>query len=123
RPPVPRLLAGYRHRMTECCEMPVISETTLRPPNFRMIEFAGSRLCCIPQHYENRTIRSMGVCTVFLHEYLTGMCENHTMDKTTKKFIDWIFGTLDKQSGKTQAGLAAHLGVAHPQITMLKAGK
>lgn len=45
------------------------------------------------------------------------------MDKTTQKFIDWIFDNLDKAAGKTQVGLAAKLGVAHPQISMLKAGK
>ena len=51
------------------------------------------------------------------------MCENQTMDKTTKKFVDWIFKNLDKKSGKTQIGLAERLGVAHPQMSMLKAGK
>ncbi len=58
-PPVPRLLVGYRHRMTECCDIPVISATALRPPNFWIIEFAGSRLFCIPNNYENHTIQSI----------------------------------------------------------------
>lgn len=103
--------------------MPVISETTLSPPNFRMIECAGSRLCCIHNQYENHTKNVNLACTVFLHEFLIPMCENQTMDKTTQKFIDWIFTSLDKKSGKTQSGLAEKLGVAHPQMSMLKAGK
>lgn len=37
-------------------------------------------------------------------------------------FRDWIRAGL-KQSGKTQVGLAQHLGIAHPQITQLLNGK
>jgi transcriptional regulator with XRE-family HTH domain len=37
-------------------------------------------------------------------------------------YLDWIREGL-KQPGKTQVGLAAHLGIAHPQITQLLKGK
>jgi transcriptional regulator with XRE-family HTH domain len=43
-------------------------------------------------------------------------------DELYKTYLDWIRQGL-KQSGKTQSGLAAHLGVAHPQISMLMQGK
>lgn len=51
------------------------------------------------------------------------MCENRQMsDQATQFYLDWIREGL-KQSGKTQSGLAAHLGIAHPQITQLLKGK
>ena len=37
-------------------------------------------------------------------------------------YIDWIREGL-KKPGKTQSGLASHLGIAHPQITQLLKGK
>jgi transcriptional regulator with XRE-family HTH domain len=40
----------------------------------------------------------------------------------TDMYLDWIREAL-KQPGKTQVGLAAHLGIAHPQITQLLKGK
>lgn len=43
------------------------------------------------------------------------------MDQITKIFVDWIREGL-KQKGKTQSGLAAHLHIAHPQITQLLHG-
>ena len=51
------------------------------------------------------------------------MCEKRTM--TTSKpdpYLDWIREGL-KQPGKTQTGLAAHMGVAHPQVTQLLKGR
>lgn len=45
------------------------------------------------------------------------------MDQTTEKFVRWVFDNLDKKAGKTQTGLAERLGIAHPQITMLKTGR
>ena len=51
------------------------------------------------------------------------MCENQTMDETTKRFHDWIFSRLRKSGPKTQSGLAAALGIAHPQINQLKKGE
>jgi phage repressor protein C with HTH and peptisase S24 domain len=38
------------------------------------------------------------------------------------RFTAWVREGLDK-SGKTQIGLAKHLGIAHPQITQLLKGK
>lgn len=46
-------------------------------------------------------------------------CENRTM---ADQYIEWIRDGL-KKSGKTQSALAAHLGIAHPQITQLLKGK
>ncbi|MBB4066784.1 LexA family protein [Gellertiella hungarica] len=43
-------------------------------------------------------------------------------DEVYRIYLDWIRKGL-KSSGKTQTALAAHLGVAHPQITMLMHGK
>ncbi|WJR66987.1 helix-turn-helix domain-containing protein [Neorhizobium sp. CSC1952] len=43
-------------------------------------------------------------------------------DAPTDMYLDWIREAL-KQPGKTQVGLAAHLGIAHPQITQLLKGK
>jgi transcriptional regulator with XRE-family HTH domain len=40
------------------------------------------------------------------------------VDIATKIYLDWIREGL-KQPGKTQTGLASHLGIAHPQITQL----
>lgn len=42
-------------------------------------------------------------------------------DETTETYIEWIRDGL-KQPGKTQSGLAKHLGIAHPQITQLLKG-
>lgn len=42
-------------------------------------------------------------------------------DEMTKHYLDWIRENL-KKPGKTQSGLAAHLGIAHPQITQLLKG-
>lgn len=42
-------------------------------------------------------------------------------DEMTKQYLDWIRENL-KKTGKTQSGLAAHLGIAHPQITQLLKG-
>jgi transcriptional regulator with XRE-family HTH domain len=51
------------------------------------------------------------------------MCENRQMsDQATEFYLDWIREGL-KQPGKTQSGLAGHLGIAHPQITQLLKGK
>jgi len=38
-------------------------------------------------------------------------------------FVEWVKASLDKKRGLTQAGLAAHLNIAHPQITALLKGK
>ena len=38
------------------------------------------------------------------------------------RYIEWIRSGL-KSTGKTQLGLAAHLNLAHPQITQLLKGK
>jgi transcriptional regulator with XRE-family HTH domain len=43
------------------------------------------------------------------------------MDKMTEQLIFWIKSGL-KRTGKTQSGLADHLGVAHPQITQILKG-
>lgn len=43
-------------------------------------------------------------------------------DDTLKTYINWIKSGLD-QPGKTQSGLARHLGIAHPQISLLVNGK
>lgn len=42
-------------------------------------------------------------------------------DPITQKYIEWIKVGL-QQPGKTQSGLAKHLGIAHPQITQLLKG-
>ncbi|WP_029620219.1 LexA family protein [Pseudorhizobium marinum] len=44
------------------------------------------------------------------------------IDAPNDIYLDWIRDAL-KQPGKTQVGLAAHLGIAHPQITQLLKGK
>lgn len=54
-----------------------------------------------------------------LTELSEGMCENRTM---ADRFVDWIRRGLERE-GRTQVGLAAALGVAHPQVTMLLQGK
>lgn len=46
------------------------------------------------------------------------MCENRTMPE---RYLDWIRKGLAKP-GKSQSGLARHLGIAHPQITQLLKG-
>lgn len=51
-----------------------------------------------------------------------GLFEIRTMaDQETQRYIDWVRKGL-KQPGKTQKGLAEHLGIAHPQITSLLKG-
>lgn len=45
------------------------------------------------------------------------------MGAETRRYIDWIKRNLDRSRGLTQSGLARHLGVAHPQVTMLLQGK
>lgn len=47
------------------------------------------------------------------------LCEIRTM---ADQYIEWIRSGL-KRTGKTQSALAAHLGLAHPQITQLLKGK
>lgn len=42
-------------------------------------------------------------------------------DRETKRYIDWVRKGL-RRPGKTQTGLAEHLGIAHPQISHLLAG-
>ncbi|WP_047629794.1 S24 family peptidase [Rhizobium sp. WW_1] len=42
-------------------------------------------------------------------------------DEFTNQYLDWIREGL-AQPGKTQIGLARHLGIAHPQITQLLKG-
>jgi transcriptional regulator with XRE-family HTH domain len=60
---------------------------------------------------------------IFLNALWRRLCENQTMsDAATEIYLDWIRAGL-KQAGKTQVGLAAHLGIAHPQITQLLKGK
>ena len=44
------------------------------------------------------------------------------IDTATDMYLDWIRAGL-KNPEKTQVGLAAHLGIAHPQITQLLKGK
>lgn len=39
------------------------------------------------------------------------------------RYIEWIRANLDRSKGKTQIGLARHLGLAHTQITMLMQGR
>jgi transcriptional regulator with XRE-family HTH domain len=48
--------------------------------------------------------------------------KTHMRDETLKTYIAWIKSGLD-QPGKTQSGLAKHLGIAHPQISLLVNGK
>lgn len=43
------------------------------------------------------------------------------MDRMTEQLIFWIKSGL-KRTGKTQSGLAEHLGLAHPQITQILKG-
>ena len=43
-------------------------------------------------------------------------------DETSNQYIEWIRKGL-KATGKKQNALAAHLGIAHPQITQLLKGK
>jgi SOS-response transcriptional repressor LexA len=43
-------------------------------------------------------------------------------DAETKRYLDWIEKALE-ETGKTRKGLAAHLNLAHPQITQLLKGK
>lgn len=43
-------------------------------------------------------------------------------NETTNQYIEWVRKGL-QQPGKTQIGLAKHLGIAHPQITQLLKGK
>lgn len=43
------------------------------------------------------------------------------MDRMTEQLIYWIKSGL-KRTGKTQSGLADHLGLAHPQITQILKG-
>lgn len=45
------------------------------------------------------------------------------MNKETRRYIEWIRANLDRSKGKTQIGLARHLGLAHTQITMLMQGR
>lgn len=45
------------------------------------------------------------------------------MDQETARYVEWVRSHIDKQAGKTQAALAKHLGVAHPQITAMLKGK
>lgn len=60
---------------------------------------------------------------ILLNAHPGQKCENRTMsDASTEMYLDWIREAL-KQPGKTQVGLAAHLGVAHPQITQLLKGR
>lgn len=40
----------------------------------------------------------------------------------TEKYLEWIRDGLN-QPGKTRSGLAAHLGLAHPQVTRLLKGE
>src|SRR5690606_27589963 len=44
-----------------------------------------------------------------------------TMENSQQIYIDWIREGL-KGDGKTQSGLAHHLGIAHPQISRLLRG-
>lgn len=50
------------------------------------------------------------------------LCEIRTMEQETQRYIDWIRLGL-KQPRKTQTGIADALGIAHPQISSLLAGK
>lgn len=51
------------------------------------------------------------------------MCENLTMKNDAREtYVAWVRDGLQK-SGKTQKGLAEHLGIAHPQITQLLKGR
>lgn len=50
-----------------------------------------------------------------------GVRKSNMHDEMTKQYLDWIRENL-KRTGKTQSGLAAHLGIAHPQITQLLKG-
>jgi transcriptional regulator with XRE-family HTH domain len=62
-------------------------------------------------------------CTILLNASFSAPCENCTMnDAPFDMYLEWIREAL-KQPGKTQVGLAAHLGIAHPQITQLLKGK
>lgn len=51
----------------------------------------------------------------------TDVRKSFMRDETMKTYLDWISEGL-KQKGKTQKGLANHLGLAHPQITQLMKG-
>lgn len=54
------------------------------------------------------------------------LCEKHKMvdpEEFEKLFVEWIGASFDKKRGITQAGLAKHLNIAHPQITQLLNGK
>lgn len=52
----------------------------------------------------------------------TNVRKTHMRDDTLKTYIDWIKSGLE-QPGKTQTGLARHLGIAHPQISLLVNGR
>lgn len=53
---------------------------------------------------------------------MAAVFEIRTMvDQETQRYIDWVRKGLQKQ-GKTQSGLAEHLGIAHPQISSLLKG-
>lgn len=45
------------------------------------------------------------------------------MNQETMRYVEWIRANLDRSKGKTQIGLARHLGLAHTQITMLMQGR
>lgn len=44
------------------------------------------------------------------------------MDATEERYIEWLRIGL-KKPGKTQIGLATHLGLAHPQVTQMLKGR
>lgn len=90
------------------------------------VEFLDDRVGWFASH--NRNVRysyklCKSKCTKMLTASNSPMCENQTMaDKETQRFIEWIKTGLEKP-GKTQKALAAHLNLAHPQITMLLKGE
>lgn len=45
------------------------------------------------------------------------------VDPETQRIIDWVRAEIKSQKGKTQSGLADHLGLAHSQVTNLLKGK
>lgn len=58
-----------------------------------------------------------------LHHARFALCENRTMAaiREMDRYLAWVRSGL-KKPGKTQKGLATHLGIAHPQITSLLKG-
>lgn len=97
--------------------------------SLKAVEFLDDCVCRFASHkqyvrysYKERKPQ----CTKILTEIGKSLCEKHKMIEAGKfedLFVEWIRASFDKKRGLTQAGLATHLGIAHPQITQLLNGK